>query len=105
MQLHLGANSPRMDLDAIQGTLARIRAEAYDKLLIHTFPKGNPYDWHSRGSGIPEAIDSHYVAVRVIPGAPEVDEWWPKRLLTPVTVYVARSRLPAVATVPAQAAP
>lgn len=105
VQLHLGANSPRMDLDAIQGTLARIRAESYDKLLIHTFPKGNPYDWHSRGSGIPEAIDSHYVAVRVIPGAPEVDEWWPKRLLTPVTVYVARSRLPAVATVPAQAAP
>lgn len=90
VQLHLGANSPRMNLEAIQSTLARIRARAYDKILVRTFPQGNPYDWHSRGSGIPEALAEHYVEVRRIPGVPEVDEWWPKRLLAPIAVLVPR---------------
>jgi hypothetical protein len=100
VQLHLGANSPQMNLAAIQATLGRIRAEAYDKILVREFPQGSPYDWHVRGSGIPDALAEHYVVVRTIPGVPELDEWWPKRLLMPITVLVPRSRASLAASLP-----
>ena len=91
VQLHVGKNQARINTEMLAGTMHRIAAQTYRKILVRDLDNGSGYDFQNRGSGVTDTLRAHYVEVRRIAAVPGDQEWWPRNLLSAISVMVPRT--------------
>lgn len=90
VSLHVGANQPEINREALAETIARIEGKQYRRILARELDTPRTaYDFQNRGSGVKDAILENYRVVRRIPGV-DVNRWWPRHMIAEVLVLEPR---------------
>jgi hypothetical protein len=87
VSVHVGMNQRTIDRRSLAGTIGRIEARTYRRILARQIDTDlSWYDFQDRGSGVKDAILRNYREVRRIPAVRGIGVWWPVHLVSTIVV-------------------